>query len=109
MILFHPIIQVLDLTDLNSGTRLLLECIQGRGVGTTLIDRDFVRKTVRPYRLFEKAPGGFLITMRREQEVDRLAVPIDRAVEVFPLALDLDVRFIRDVRLSGDQALKLQV
>ena len=36
MILFHPIIQVLDLTDLNGGTRLLLECIQGRGIGPAL-------------------------------------------------------------------------
>jgi hypothetical protein len=60
MVLFHQIIQVLDLTDLNGGTRLLLECIQGRGVGATLIDRDFVWKTVLPYRLFEKAQGGFL-------------------------------------------------
>ena len=53
MVLFHQIIQVLDLTDLNGGTRLLLEYIQGCGVGATLIDRDFVRKTVLPYRLFE--------------------------------------------------------
>ena len=32
--------------------------------------------------------------MRREQEVDRLTVPINRTVEVFPLALDLDVRLV---------------
>jgi hypothetical protein len=94
MVLFYPMIQVLDLTDLNGGARLFLEGIQGRSVGATLIDRHLVRKAVRPYRLFEKAPGGFLIAMGGQQKVDRLSLRVDSAVEVFLRACDLDIRFI---------------
>ena len=70
-------------------TGFLLEGLNRCGIGAALIDRDRVRKAVLPHRFFEKAERGFLITMRREQEVDRLAVPVDGAVEVFPLAFDL--------------------
>ena len=44
-----------------------------------------------PHRLFEKAQGRLLITMGGEEKVDRLAIPIDSAVEVLPLVFDFDV------------------
>jgi len=51
-------------------------------VGPALIDRDRVRKTVLPHRLLEETARGFLITMRREQEVDGRSFLIDGAAKV---------------------------
>lgn len=70
-------------------TGAFLQGFDGSGIGPALIDRDLVRKAVLPHRFFEKAERGFLITMRSEQEVDRLAVPVDGAVVVFPPAFIL--------------------
>ena len=77
------------MANLNGMTGAFLQGFDGSGISPALIDRDLVRKAVLPHRFFEKAERGFLITMRSEQEVDRLAVPVDGAVEVFPLAFDL--------------------
>ena len=75
-------------------TGFLLQCRNCRRISAALIDRDFVRKTVLLNGFLEEAPGGFLVAVGGQQEVDGLAVSIDGAVKVFPLALDLDVRFI---------------
>src|SRR3954451_12386555 len=45
-------------------------------------------------RLAEEALGRVEITLRGEQEVDRVFVLVDGPVQVPPLAADLDVRFI---------------
>jgi len=63
MVLFHPVIQVLDLTDLDGGARLLLECIQGSRVGAALVDGHLLRQAVLSNGFLEKAPGGLLIAM----------------------------------------------
>lgn len=47
-----------------------------------------------PHRLFEKAECSFLVTMSRQQEIDGLAIPIESTVEIAPLVLDFDIRFI---------------
>jgi hypothetical protein len=36
----------------------------------------------------------FLVAMSSQQEIDGLAIPIDSTVEIAPLALDFDIRFI---------------
>ena len=43
MILLNQIVQVLDLAYLDLLTGFLLECIDGCGIGATLVDRDLVR------------------------------------------------------------------
>ena len=42
MILLNPIVQVLDLATLALLTGFLLECLDGCGIGTALVDRDLV-------------------------------------------------------------------
>ena len=49
---------------------------------------------MRSKGFLEKTPSRLLITMGGEEKVDRLAISIDGAVEVLPLAFDFDVRFI---------------
>lgn len=77
LVLFHPIIQLLDLTHHDGGARLLLECIKRCGVGAALVDG-----------FLEEAPGGLLVAMGGEQEVDGLSLLVDRAIEVFPQTLN---------------------
>ena len=89
MVLFHQIIQLLDLTDLDGGTRLLLECIKRCGVGAALVDGHLLRQAVLSDGLLEEAPGGLLVAVGGEQEVDGLSLLVDRAIEVFPLTFNL--------------------
>ena len=42
MILLNPIVQVLDLATLDLLTGFLLECLDGCGIDTALVDRDIV-------------------------------------------------------------------
>ena len=75
-------------------TGFLLQGFKRRGVGPAFVDRDLLRPTMLPHRLLEKTERSFLITMGSEEKVDRLAVPINGAVEVCPLAFDFDVSLI---------------
>ena len=43
---------------------------------------------------------GFLVTINGQKEINSLTFLIDSAVEVFPLTLDLDVRFVRPPALA---------
>jgi hypothetical protein len=48
----------------------------------------------------EEAQSGLLVSVGRQQEVDGLTVPVDSAVEISPLALDLDVRLVHPPALA---------
>jgi hypothetical protein len=45
-------------------------------------------------RFLEEAYGGRLIPILTQQEIDRLTVLIDRAVEISPLTLHFDIGFV---------------
>src|SRR5262245_65605246 len=47
-----------------------------------------------PDRLGEEALGRLLISLPREEKVNRLAALIHGPIEIMPLALDLDVRLV---------------
>src|SRR5512144_2247719 len=94
MILLYQVVYVLALADLDRLTGFLLECLERRGIGAAFVDRDFVRQAVLPNRFLEEAPGGFLIAMGGEEEVDGLSLLIDSTVKVFPLPLDLNVGLV---------------
>ena len=42
----------------------------------------------------EEVPGGLLVAVGGEQDVDGLSLLVDRAIEVFPLTLNLNVGLI---------------
>ena len=43
---------------------------------------------------------GFLVAINGQKEINSLTFLIDSAVEVFPLTLDLDVRFVHPAALA---------
>src|SRR5512144_556571 len=94
MILLYQVVYVLALADLDRLTGFLLECLERRGIGAAFVDRDFVRQAVLPNRFLEEAPGGFLIAMGSEEEVEGLSLLIDSTIKVFPLPLDLNVGLV---------------
>src|SRR5215212_4454071 len=70
-------------------------CYDGRRIGARAVRADLVRGEQRllPQHLAEEALGGLQIALGGE-EVDRLAVLVDGAVQIPPLTTDLDVRFV---------------
>src|SRR4051794_26463789 len=71
-------------------------CRDGGRVGPRPIGTDPVGGEQRLVlqRLAEEALGGLQVALRGEQEVDGRAVLVDGAVEIAPLAPDLDVGFV---------------
>jgi site-specific DNA recombinase len=91
---FDDVIEILNLADFDHRPVLLVVVLNGRGVGLTAIDRDLLWHPVAADRLGEEAHGGSLIALGCQQEVNGLATFIYRPIQIVPLALDPDVRFI---------------
>jgi hypothetical protein len=87
-------VQVLRLARLDGHAAVGHQAVDGRGVRAALVDRDLLGHIVQFDRTLEEAPGRCGVALGREQEIHRLAEPIHRAIQVLPLAADLDVRFV---------------
>jgi hypothetical protein len=87
---------------LNRVVRILLHGVQGRGdqliehprVDGRTVGRDLDRDRGRPQRPGEEAPRRCQVTPGRQQDVDDLAVLIDRPVQIGPLTGDHHVGLI---------------
>jgi len=60
----------------------------------TAVEREFLRDIMIADRLLEEAYGGRPIPIFTQQEIDSLALFIDRAVEIASLTLHFDLDFI---------------
>src|SRR6266542_1490839 len=60
----------------------------------TAVERDLLRDLVITDRFLEEAYGSRFIPIFTQQEIDCLALLIDRAVEIAPLTLHFDIGFI---------------
>jgi hypothetical protein len=96
MILLNHVIQVL----VGPGERLSgqyafgLQFSDGLMGRLTAVERDFLRGLMAADRFLEEAYGGRFIPVLTQQEIDRLALLIDRTVEIAPLPLHFDIGFI---------------
>jgi hypothetical protein len=84
MVLFDDIVEVLDLTYHDRQVAAGVDRIDHRLVGTALVHRDLVWIAVRSHGLVEEALRRGHVALRRQQEVDGLAMLVDCSVEVFP-------------------------
>src|SRR5262245_11996388 len=98
VVLFHHIIQVFHLPDDDVGPVLLVVALDGGFIGVTAVNRDRLRDPVAADRLGQKPESCCFILLLREQEVNGLAVVIDRPIQITPLALDPNIRFIHALR-----------
>jgi hypothetical protein len=74
--LLHQIIAILHLTDEDRGPVLRVVAFDGRGIGLAPINRELLWHAMTPNRLGEKARGGALVALLREQEITGLAALI---------------------------------
>ena len=68
MILFHNIVEILDLADGDRGAVLLVVALDGRFIGRTPVDGDLLRHAVAADRLGQEPLGGLLVALLRQQE-----------------------------------------
>jgi hypothetical protein len=113
MILFDPIVEVGALTDpdrLRAASRPILEpafrvaAQNGLSVGLAAVDHDPLGPTMMLEGLAQKLFGGCQIAPLAEPELDRVAVAVNGAIEIPPLASDPDICFI-DVPPGSDGSL----
>jgi hypothetical protein len=90
MILFDYSIKVFDLADDDRRAVLSMVTADRRRIGFTAINRDLLRHTVPPNRLFQKAQRCRLIPVLRQEKVHGLPRLIHGAIEIVPLAFDFN-------------------
>jgi hypothetical protein len=96
MILLNQIIQVLAGPDerLSGQKAFGLQFGDGLMGRLTAVERDLLRNIMIANRFLEEAYGGRSIPILTQQEIDCMALFIDRAVEIAPLPLHFDIGFI---------------
>src|SRR5215813_14093412 len=95
MIMFDNIMEVFHLADDDQCNMLYIVTADGRSICLTAINRDLLRHPVPPDRLFEKTQCRRLVPVLRQEKVNGLPRLIHGAIEIAPLALHLDVRFVQ--------------
>src|SRR5437764_9315231 len=94
MILFHNVVEILDLTDGDGGAVLLIIALDGRFIGRTPVDGDLLRHAMAADRLGQEPLRSLLIALFRQQEINGRARLIDGTIEVIPLAFHLNIRLV---------------
>jgi hypothetical protein len=102
VVLLNDVVEVLTLR--NRYRRVMLDIItfDAGGVGAALVDRDGCGKRVVPDGTSEKPLCRSPIALGGEQEVDGVARFIDRAIQILPLAADLDACLVHPPTLADD-------
>ena len=104
MILLDDVVEVFTLAHQDWYVAPGVDRIDRRLVGAALVHRDLARIAVRSHGLVEEALRRGHVALRRQQEVDGLALLVDSAVEILPDALDFDVCLIH-APATADRAL----
>ena len=94
MVLLHYVIEIFDFTDGDCGVVLRIIASDGSRIGLAAIDGDLLGHPMATDRLGEEPLGRWLVSLLREEKVNRLAALIYGPIEIIPLALDLDVRLV---------------
>src|SRR5262244_2955904 len=84
MILLHDIVEIFHLTDGDGRTVFLVIAFDGSFIGVTAVNGNGLRKTIATDGLLQKPERSLFIAVLREQKVNRLAVLINRAIEIPP-------------------------
>jgi len=72
----------------------LVVALDGGFIGVTAVDGDRLRQPVAADGFFQKPERGLFIPVLCQEKVNRLALLIDRSIELPPLALHLDIGLV---------------
>ena len=89
MVLFDDVVEVLRLAHLDGQAAVGLDAHDGGRVGAALVYRDLLEHAVQVYGAFEECEGRGVIALGAQQKINAVAVLVYRAVQVFPLAVEL--------------------
>jgi hypothetical protein len=87
--LLDPIVEILDLTNLDRHVPILIDAIDGGFMGATFAHRGLPGLLVTAPRLFEEPRGGCLIALCRQAKVDGFTGLITGPLAIFPDAFHL--------------------
>ena len=80
MVLFHQVVEIFDLANFDRGAVRFVVAADGRRIRLAAIDGDRLGRAVTTDRVREKAQRRLCISVLGEQKVNRLALPIHRAI-----------------------------
>jgi hypothetical protein len=101
VILLDDVVQILALADLDRCRPLGVKRFERSQIDAALVHGDRFGLAVLADRLLEVATRSHLVTMGTQQEIDGVALLVDGAVQVFPLALDPEWSKRQGVRPRG--------
>jgi hypothetical protein len=100
MILLDDIVRILDLPDLDGRFPLGVDDLEGGQIRPSFIHGHGLGHPVPIDGFLEVTACCRLVAMRPQQEIDRIASLVHRAIQVLPLAAHLDVVFIHPPALA---------
>ncbi len=104
VVLLDEVVQVLRLAHLDLQAAVGLEALDRCRVRAALVYRDLLGHAVQIHGALKEGPGRGVVSLGAQQEVNGVAVVVDRPVQVLPLAADLDIGFVHSPALT-DRAL----
>src|SRR4051812_43596864 len=102
MVLFHDIVEILGLADLDGRLTLGVHGVQPGQIGTAFVDGYGFGRAILIDGLLEVPSGRFLVPLGSQQEVNRVAGLVDGAVEILPCAPDLHIGVSRPGELRPE-------
>lgn len=106
VILLNHVVEVFNLQGLDQPEPSMqqqqpVDVLQSCQVRTTLVDDDLFGPTIVLDRAGEEGAGRSLITVLRQHEIKGFSEFIDSAVEIGPLAFDLDIGLVHSPGTTG--------
>src|SRR5687768_16851264 len=95
MILLHEIIHIFYLANDDRRAVLLVVCPDGRGIGLAPINGDHLGYPMAVDGLGQEAYGRPLVPVSGQEEINRLATLVHRAIEIAPFPFDADVGLVQ--------------
>jgi hypothetical protein len=94
VVLLDDVVEVLVLTHQDIDASVSLDTFNGGRVGAALVNGDLLWHIVQIDGALQEPASRSQIALGSEKKVHRVAITVDGAVEVFPLARNFDVSLI---------------
>lgn len=94
MVLLHDIIKILCLSQLNAGLIVGVVLFYRRGVGSTFVDGDLLRRAALVDGLSKKTGSRLAVSLGSEEKFNSVPRFVDISIQIFPLTLDADIRLV---------------
>ena len=94
VVLLDEVVEVFRLAHLDVQTAVGLDARDCSRVRAALVDGDLLGHAVQVYGALEECPGCGVVWLGAQQEVNGVAVAVDRPLQLPPLAADLHVGLV---------------